>query len=135
MLKGNGWKNKLTREQYKILAQKGTEPPFSGKYLHHNESGTYTCAACGAALFKSNHKYDSDIPGLAGWPSFAEVADSGAVKLADDNSLGMRRIEVSCASCGGHLGHLFDDDSSPSGKHYCINSASLCFENQTKPKR
>ena len=123
-------KKKLTPEQYHSLRESGTEAPFSGKYLDHDESGMYVCPVCGAELFASNAKYESDIPGLAGWPSFAEVASSNAVKLVDDNSAGMHRTEAVCANCGSHLGHLFDDASSPSGQHYCINSASLDF----KPK-
>lgn len=126
-------RKRLTPEQYHILREKGTEAPFSGKYLDHDENGTYTCMVCGTPLFSSKDKYESDIPGLAGWPSFAEVAKSGAVKLSDDNSLGMHRIEVTCATCGSHLGHIFDDKSSPSGQHYCINSACLAFE--PKPKK
>jgi peptide-methionine (R)-S-oxide reductase len=122
------WRAKLTPDQYKILRQKGTEAPFSGEYLHHNKKGVYMCAACGATLFSSDNKYDSNTPGLAGWPSFADVAKTGAVKLLPDNSLGMRRTEVVCANCGSHLGHLFDDDSAPTGKHYCINSVCLNFE-------
>jgi len=120
-------KKKLTPEQYHILRQKGTETPFTGELLENKETGVYTCPVCGAELFKSDHKYDSDTPGLAGWPSFYNVAGSSAVKLVDDNSLGMHRTEVVCAICGSHLGHLFADPSSPNGQHYCINSASLEF--------
>lgn len=121
-------KKKLTPEQYHILREAGTEAPFSGKLLDNNETGMYVCPVCGAELFSSETKYESDIPGLAGWPSFAEVASSKAVKLVDDNSLGMHRTEVVCSTCGSHLGHLFDDQSSPTGQHYCINSASLDFQ-------
>lgn len=124
----DGWKDKLTPEQYRVLREKGTEAPFTGKFLHNDKTGDYTCAACGAVLFKSDSKYESDIPGLAGWPSFADVAASDAVVLADDHSMGMHRTEVICKNCGGHLGHLFDDASSPTGKHYCINSISLDFK-------
>ncbi|CAN5380484.1 peptide-methionine (R)-S-oxide reductase MsrB [soil metagenome] len=124
------WKDKLTPEQYRVLREKGTEAPFSGKFLHHDEAGMYTCAACGAELFKSDSKYESDIPGLAGWPSFGDVIDGGAVELRDDNSLGMNRTEVVCKNCGSHLGHIFDDESSPTGKHYCINSVCLDFKKQ-----
>lgn len=120
-------KKKLSPEQYHVLREKGTEQPFNGKFLHNQESGMYTCAVCGAELFNSNSKYESDIPGLAGWPSFADVAKSGSVKLTEDNSHGMSRIEATCAVCGSHLGHIFDDKSSPTGQHYCINSASLDF--------
>lgn len=122
------WKDKLTPEQYHILREKGTEVPGTGKWLHNDETGDYTCAACGALLFKSDTKYDSDIPSLEGWPSFADVAKSDAVELRDDNSLGMRRTEVICKNCGSHLGHLFPDDSSPTGQHYCINSVALDFK-------
>lgn len=124
------WKKKLTPEQYRILRQKGTETPGTGKFLDHNEHGMYTCAACGAELFKSDAKYDSTMPGLIGWPSFSEAANSKALKLQDDNSMGMHRTEVTCANCGSHLGHLFPDETSPNGQHYCINSVSLDF----KPK-
>jgi peptide-methionine (R)-S-oxide reductase len=120
-------KSRLTPEQYHILREKGTEAPFSGKFLDHNEKGVYTCMVCGAELFSSKTKYDSTVPGLMGWPSFYDVAKSGAVKLSDDNSLGMHRVEVTCANCGSHLGHLFDDKSAPNGQHYCINSACLGF--------
>jgi peptide-methionine (R)-S-oxide reductase len=122
------WKDKLTPEQYHVLREKGTEAPGSGKLLHNDKTGDYTCAACGTVLFKSDAKYDSDIPTLAGWPSFSEVAASTKVELKDDDSLGMRRVEVICRTCGSHLGHVFDDSSSPTGKHYCINSVALDFK-------
>ncbi|HET9722135.1 MAG TPA: peptide-methionine (R)-S-oxide reductase MsrB [Candidatus Saccharimonadales bacterium] len=125
-------KKRLTPEQYHILREKGTEQPFSGKYLNHDEKGVYTCAVCGAELFRSDTKYESDIPGLAGWPSFYDVAKSDAVILSPDNSLGMQRTEVTCANCGSHLGHLFDDNSSPNGQHFCINSAALGFDPKKK---
>lgn len=115
-----------------MLREKGTEAPFSGALLNEKGTGDYRCAACGALLFKSDSKYESDIPGLAGWPSFADVASSDAVELAPDNSHGMQRTEVVCKNCGSHLGHLFDDDSSPSGKHYCINSVCLDFRKDDK---
>lgn len=121
------WRKKLTPEQFHVLREKGTEAPFSGALLENKANGEYACAACGAIVFTSSAKYDSDIPGLAGWPSFAELAGNKAVDLVDDTSLGMQRTEVLCSACGGHLGHLFDDPSSPSGKHYCINSAALQF--------
>jgi len=120
-------KKKLTPEQYHLLREKGTEAPYTGNLLDNKEEGTYVCPVCGNELFKSDAKYDSDTPGLAGWPSFYDVAKSGAIKLSDDDSLGMHRVEVTCANCGSHLGHLFDDDTSPNGKHYCINSACLDF--------
>lgn len=121
-------KQKLSPEQYRVLREKGTESPGSGKYVDFYEDGTYTCAACGAELFKSDSKYESTMPGLIGWPAFAEVAKNGAVELSEDNSLEMHRTEVTCANCGGHLGHLFDDPSSPNGQHYCINSVCLEFK-------
>ncbi len=126
-MKNSDWKKKLTDEQYRVLREKGTEAPFSGKYLNHTEAGMYTCVACGNELFSSSAKYDSRTPGLIGWPSFSELAHNDAVKLVPDNSLGMRRTEVQCAKCGGHLGHVFDADDSSTGKHYCINSACLGF--------
>lgn len=121
------WKQKLTPEQYKVLRERGTEAPFSGALLENRENGEYACAACGTVIFTSDAKYDSDAPGLAGWPSFSEVARSDAVTLQDDASLGMQRTEVVCKTCGSHLGHLFPDDDSPSGQHYCINSVALAF--------
>lgn len=126
-LSDDKWKSKLTPEQYKVLREKGTEAPFTGKLLNEKGTGDFLCAACGAVLFKSDSKYDSDVPGLAGWPSFADVAAGDAVALEEDNSLGMHRTEVICKNCGSHLGHLFDDASSPTGKHYCINSICLNF--------
>lgn len=133
-LSENEWRKKLTPEQYRILREKGTETPFSGKLLSENRDGVFKCAACGAVLFKSDTKYDSTIPGLAGWPSFSDVAASDAVELADDDSLGMHRTEVICKNCGSHLGHLFDDGSSPTGKHYCINSVCLDFYSKETDK-
>ena len=125
-------KKRLTPEQYHILRQAGTETPFSGELLHNKSQGVYRCPVCGSVLFTSDQKYDSDMPGLAGWPSFYDVASSDAVKLKDDNSLGMHRTEVVCATCGSHLGHLFDDPTSPNGQHYCINSAALDFDPKKK---
>lgn len=122
------WKQHLTPEQYAVLREKGTETPGTGKLLHNDETGDYVCAACGQLLFKSDSKYESTMPGLIGWPSFAEAADNKALTMENDDTLGMRRTEVNCSNCGGHLGHLFDDASSPNGKHFCINSASLDFK-------
>lgn len=126
-LSEDDWKKKLTPEQYHILREKGTEIPGTGEYVDLYEDGTYRCAACDQILFKSDAKYESSMPGLIGWPAFSDAADSGAVKLQDDDSMGMHRTEVVCSNCGSHLGHLFPDDSSPNGQHYCINSAALEF--------
>lgn len=118
------WKKKLTPQQYKILRGKGTELPFTGKFLHSKEAGIYTCAACGAELFSSDTKFDSQ----SGWPSFYDIAKNGAVKLEEDTTQGMRRTEAVCANCGGHLGHVFDDAyDQPTGQRYCINSSALDF--------
>jgi len=117
-------KKRLTPEQYHILREKGTEAPYTGKLLSNKEEGTYVCPVCGAELFKSGQKFDSG----SGWPSFYDVASTGAVNLNEDNSLGMRRVEVTCANCGSHLGHLFNDaHDQPTGQRFCINSASLKF--------
>jgi peptide-methionine (R)-S-oxide reductase len=120
------WKKKLTKEQYKVLRKKGTERPFTGKYLNNHEKGVYKCAACGAPLFSSDTKFDSGT----GWPSFSDVANSENIELKEDRSLGMIRTEVLCKKCGGHLGHLFMDGPSPTNCRYCINSISLDFENK-----
>lgn len=119
------WKQKLSPEQFHILREKGTEIPFTGQFVYHKDKGMYICAACGAELFKSEHKFDADC----GWPSFNNVANSKAVKLTEDNSHGMKRIEVTCANCGGHLGHVFNDaPDQPTGLRFCINSVSLGFK-------
>lgn len=120
------WKQKLTPEQYEILRECGTEPAFSGEYWDHHESGTYTCRACDTPLFRSDTKYDSG----SGWPSFWEAIDPARIRTLDDFSHGRHRIEVRCAACDGHLGHLFPDGPQPTGMRYCINSASLGFEPQ-----
>jgi peptide-methionine (R)-S-oxide reductase len=130
-LSDDEWKKKLTSDQYRVLRQKGTEIPGTGALLHNNETGDYMCAACNSVVFKSDKKYDSTIPGLIGWPSFSGAAGNEAVKLVPDDSDGMSRTEVVCANCGSHLGHLFDDPSSPNGQHYCINSKALEFEQKT----
>jgi peptide-methionine (R)-S-oxide reductase len=124
------WEKELTPKQYKILREGGTEAPYSGQLLHNSGSGMYTCAACGVELFDSDVKFDSTYPGLAGWPSFYD-AKPGAVEFRQDNSGGMQRLEVTCANCGSHLGHIFPDDS-PTGKHYCINSTCLVFRPKKK---
>lgn len=117
----------LDEEQKRVLFEKGTEAPGSGKYLHMNDTGQFTCANCEQPIFESSAKYDSATPGLIGWPSF-DTAIEGAVKERDDTSMGMHRTEVVCANCGGHLGHVFPADDAPTGIHYCINSASLGFD-------
>lgn len=122
------WKKKLSPEQYASLRQKGTEAPGQGKYTDLYDDGMYHCGACGQELFSSETKYESTVPGLIGWPSFAEVVNSEAIELKDDNDIWMKRTEVVCKNCGSHLGHLFPDDSSPNGKHYCINSIALDFQ-------
>lgn len=114
---------KLTKEQYHILKEKGTEAPFTGKLLHNKKNGDYVCAGCGNKIFSSKTKYDSDC----GWPSFYD-AEKGAMELKLDNSFGIKRIEVTCQKCSGHLGHVFDDRTKPTGKRYCINSLSLKFD-------
>lgn len=117
------WKAKLTPEQYHILREKGTEAPYTGALLNNKQDGTYACAACGAVLFDSSTKFDSHC----GWPSFYD-AKGGSVMFTPDNSHGMQRTEITCANCGGHLGHIFDDaPDQPTGQRYCINSAALTF--------
>lgn len=117
------WRDKLTPEQYHVLREKGTEAPYSGALLNNKEAGTYTCAACGTVLFDSSTKFDSHC----GWPSFYD-AKPGSVNFSEDNSLGMERTEITCANCGGHLGHIFPDaPDQPTGQRYCINSAALNF--------
>lgn len=125
-------KEKLTPEQYQILREKGTELPFTGKYLNFKGDGMYTCTVCGQPLFASGAKFDSG----SGWPSFYDVAKSDAVKLTEDNSHGMHRVEAECSNCGSHLGHVFNDaPDQPTGMRFCINSACLVFEPKDKPKK
>jgi peptide-methionine (R)-S-oxide reductase len=130
----NELRQRLTPEQYHVLREHGTEVPGTGALLYQEGKGEYHCPVCNELLFKSDAKYESTMPGLIGWPSFSVAASNDALKLVDDNSLGMHRTEVLCANCGSHLGHLFDDPSSPNGQHYCINSAALSFMPEGKPK-
>ncbi|HUE78260.1 MAG TPA: peptide-methionine (R)-S-oxide reductase MsrB [Sphingomicrobium sp.] len=117
------WRAKLTPEQYRILREAGTEPPFSGELLDVKDEGEFRCAACGEPLFASGHKYDSG----SGWPSFTRPKDPAKVSEQADASHGMTRTEVRCARCDGHLGHVFPDGPGPEGQRYCINSAALSF--------
>jgi peptide-methionine (R)-S-oxide reductase len=118
------WREQLTPEQYEVLRNKATERPFTGEYVSEKRDGTYRCAACGTELFSSDTKFDSGT----GWPSFTEPANRANVKLSADRSYGMHRVEVTCAACGGHLGHVFSDGPGSSGERYCINSCSLSLD-------
>lgn len=117
------WREELTDEQYRILRQSGTEARFSGEHVDRTDDGVYTCAGCGTVLFDSETKYDS----ACGWPAFY-AAEEESVTTRTDTSHGMNRIEVRCATCDGHLGHVFDDGPEPTGKRFCINSAAMEFE-------
>lgn len=124
------WKAVLTPEQFDVLRMKGTERAFTGKYNIHKEKGMYVCAGCGSPLFSSDTKFDSGC----GWPSFYEALDKEKIKEVRDLSFGMIRIEILCAKCDGHLGHVFDDGPKPSGLRYCINSLSLDFKKDSRVK-
>ena len=115
------WRQSLTAQQFEVLREKGTERAFSGAYWDEKDAGTYRCAGCGEALFSSEAKFDSG----SGWPSFFEAIDGGRVRTEEDHTLGMRRVEVLCASCDGHLGHVFPDGPTPEGLRYCINAVAL----------
>jgi len=118
------WKKQLDTETYQVLRRKATERPFTGKYLHNKEKGMYVCAGCGAPLFSSDTKFDSGT----GWPSFWSPAEKENVEEKSDRSLFLKRVEILCKQCGGHLGHVFEDGPQPTGLRYCVNSLSLNFK-------
>ncbi|MFX0031759.1 MAG: peptide-methionine (R)-S-oxide reductase MsrB [Candidatus Hodarchaeota archaeon] len=120
------WEKKLTKEQFHVLRQKGTERPFTGKYWNNHEKGIYYCAGCGTPLFDSNNKFDSGT----GWPSFTAPIENKVVSEKSDLSFGMKRTEILCSKCGGHLGHVFKDGPKSTGLRYCINSISLKFDSK-----
>ena len=117
------WKKKLSPDQYYVIREKGTERPFTGKLLMNKEKGIYKCAACGNELFTDDMKFDSHC----GWPSFDREIAGGKIKVHEDHTHGMRRVEITCAKCGGHLGHVFEDGPTETGLRYCVNSLSLEF--------
>ena len=121
------WQRELTPEQYRVLREKATEPPWTGALNYEKRDGVYRCAGCGAELFSSDTKFESG----SGWPSFFQPLDEAAVETEEDNAFFMRRTEVHCARCGGHLGHVFDDGPHPTGLRYCINSCALELDPQS----
>jgi len=118
------WREQLSDDEYEVLREAGTERPYSGEHVDRDEDGTYRCAGCGEVLFDADTKFDAHC----GWPSFWDAADSDAVERRPDHSNGMVRTEVVCATCGGHLGHVFEDGPEPTGERFCINSAALDFD-------
>jgi len=123
------WRDQLGLDRFHVLRERGTEPAWTGALLDEHDPGLFICAGCGAELFRSDDKFDSG----SGWPSFTRAASEGVVEEHEDRSFGMRRVEVNCARCGGHLGHVFPDGPRPTGMRYCINSLSLDFEKDDQP--
>jgi methionine-R-sulfoxide reductase len=122
------WRSKLSPQQYYVLREKGTERAFSGEFVFTKEKGTYKCAGCGEPLFTDDMKFESHC----GWPSFDREIENAKIVQTEDLTHGMQRIEITCAKCGGHLGHIFDDGPTKTGKRYCVNSLSLSFEPKSK---
>jgi peptide-methionine (R)-S-oxide reductase len=122
------WRRKLDPERYAVLRQAATEPAWSGELLHVDGDGTFSCAGCGAVLFSTDAKFDSG----SGWPSFSRAAAEGTIEEHEDRSFGMRRTEINCARCGGHLGHVFPDGPRPTGLRYCVNSLALEYERESE---
>ena len=124
------WKKRLDPKQYHVIREKGTEPAFTGKHLDNHEKGMYICAGCGAELFSADTKFESG----SGWPSFWAPADKESIEEYPDNSIFMKRTEILCKNCGGHLGHVFEDGPNPTGLRYCVNSLSLDFKKKDEKK-